>query len=112
MAGIHDKPWQLAVTEEDVAKLGRAVQELAQCMQSFAVSMAGAEAAFRELFEHLPAGESGPPGAVACEACKTENLQVYFTSKRDGTILCQACFDLRSANGRARETVDGERFPE
>lgn len=50
-------------------------------------------------------GGNGSKGMV-CRQCRADKLQHYFTSKRDGTILCDECFSRREKLQLARE-VEG-----
>ncbi len=38
-----------------------------------------------------------------CRACGKPDLDHWFTSKRDGTTLCEACFTVRCGTGLAKE---------
>jgi len=38
-----------------------------------------------------------------CSFCKKEDLENYFTSKRDGRVLCKPCFSNRVEKQLAKE---------
>ncbi len=33
---------------------------------------------------------------VRCQGCGADKLKVFFTSRKDGTVLCLACYEKRT----------------
>ena len=47
--------------------------------------------------------DNRPKAPVACADCGARDLEVFYTSKVQGSHLCPACFQARSACGTAKE---------
>mgnify|MGYP003395475416 CR=1 FL=1 len=44
-----------------------------------------------------------PPSKPACTDCPAQDLEVFFTSRDQQTVLCETCFAIRQSKMKAKK---------